>query len=82
MQAWLRSASIRYVKPAAAELRIEFRITDEEVRSALETLRREGRFARTHRVEAIDRAGVVCAVAETDVYLRLPREGQKEMSAF
>lgn len=46
VQAWLRSASIRHLRPAATALTLDFVLTD------------------------------------ADVYLRVPREDQKEVSAF
>ena len=82
VQAWLRSASIRYTKPAKTALVIEFEVGDADVEDAVAALAREGRFGRSHHVVARDAAGVVCAEADTEVYLRLPREGQKEVSAF
>lgn len=82
VQAWLRSASIRYTKPAKSALTIVFEIGEQDVEDALAALRDGGRFARTHHVVATDAAGEVCAEADTEVYLRLPREGQREVSAF
>jgi acyl-coenzyme A thioesterase PaaI-like protein len=82
VQAWLRSASIRYVKPAKTALTIAFEVGEADVEDAVCALRSKGRFARAHRVVATDAAGEVCAEADTEVYLRLPREGQKEVSAF
>ena len=82
VQAWFKSASIRYVKPAASDLTLEFLLPDREVDQARAALDRDGRFARAYRTEAVDRDGEVCAVIDTEVYLRRPREGQKETSAF
>lgn len=82
VQAWLRSASIRYLKPAKTALTIDFAVSEADVADAVAALEREGRFTRSHRVVARDASGVVCAEAETEVYLRLPRAGQREVSAF
>ena len=82
VQVWLRSASIRYVKPAASTLRMEFRLEDRDVAEATERLRREGRFRKSYRTEARDRNDQVCAVIDTEVYLRLPRGEEREVSAF
>ena len=81
-QVWLRSASIRYVNPAKTALTIDVEIAPTDVEDAVVSLRRDGRFSRTCTLVARDAAGVVCAEAETEVYLRLPREGQQEVSAF
>jgi acyl-coenzyme A thioesterase PaaI-like protein len=82
VQAWLRSASIRYVRPAKTALTLHFEIGEADVEDAVAALGREGRFARSYHLVATDTAGLVCAEAETEVYLRLPRAGQKEVSAF
>ena len=82
VQAWVRSATVRYLKPAATALTLEFALTDGDVAQAVEALDREGRYARHHLVEARDTAGVLCATAETEVYLKLPRDDQKGVSAF
>jgi acyl-coenzyme A thioesterase PaaI-like protein len=82
VQTWLKSARVRYLKPAATALTLEFALTDEDVERAAGELEREGRFTRTHSVEVVDTHGRTCAVVETEVYLRLPRADQKEGSAF
>jgi acyl-coenzyme A thioesterase PaaI-like protein len=82
VQTWLKSARIRYFKPAATALTLEFALTDEDVERAAGELEREGRFTRTHAVDAVDTNGQTCATIETEVYLRLPRADQKEGSAF
>lgn len=82
VQAWLRQAAIRYTKPATSALTLEFAVTDADVADADAALETEGRFARTHRVVAIDASGAPCAEIDTELYLRLPRAGQKGISAF
>lgn len=82
VQAWLRGASIRYVRPAKSALTLVFEIGEQDVEDALAALRAGGRFTRSHHVIATDAAGEICAEADTEVYLRLPREGQMEVSAF
>jgi len=82
VQAWLKSATIRYLKPAASTLTLEFRLSEDQVAEAAAALEEEGRFARAYSVDAVDRSGNICASAETEVYIRRPRAGQKELSAF
>jgi len=82
VQVWLRSATIRYLRPATTELRMEFRLEAEEIRTAIETLHREGRFSKSYTTEAVDRQGNVCAVVDTEVFLRVPARDQKAVSAF
>lgn len=82
VRTWLRSATIRYLKPSRTTLTLEFALSDEDVEQAIAALAREGRYARTHTTRAVDALGTVCAEIETEVYLRIPREDQKETSAF
>jgi len=82
VQAWLRRARVHYKKAAATALTLEFRLTPEQVDEAAAALAVKGRFARFYATDAIDRAGDVCCTIETEIYLRLPRPGQHEVSAF
>ena len=82
IQAWLKRASIAYLKPAATALTLDFSLSNEDVEAAVSALEAGGRFERSFHIRAVDRNGVVCAEVETLVHLRLPREGQREVSAF
>jgi acyl-coenzyme A thioesterase PaaI-like protein len=82
VQVWLQRASIEYHRPAATTLTLEFRLSQEEVDEAVAALEADGRFRKEHVIEARDREGQLCATAKTEVYLRLPRASQKEVSAF
>ena len=57
-------------------------LSDEDVEQAIADLEAGGRHARLHTTRAIDELGTVCAEIDTEVYLRIPREDQKETSAF
>ena len=82
VQAWLRSAQIEYRRPAASALTFEFELSEEDIEEAQAGLDREGRFVKTFRAEAIDRDGKLCAVVHTEVYLRRPREQQRDTTGF
>jgi len=82
VQAWLRSATIRYLKPATTALTLRFALTEEDLREALAALERQGRFTKEHRIEIMNKKGEICAIVETEVYLRTPRTGQREVSGF
>jgi len=82
VQAWLRGAKVRYLKPAATETTYEFRIDDEVVEEAVDALERHGRWKRWFVTDAVDRAGAVCAVLETEVYLRRAGGERRETSGF
>ena len=79
---WLKSAQVRYRRPAATALILEFSITEDEIAAAEAALDRDGRYEPLHRVEARDRNGELCAIVETQVHLRLTREVDQQGSAF
>lgn len=78
---WLKSASIRYLKPAASDLTLEFALTDRDLAEARDALASEGRFARRFAVEAIDAGGEPCALVETEVYVGMPGTGERSGAA-
>jgi hypothetical protein len=57
-------------------------LSEDDVEEAQAALDRDGRFAKTFRTEAIDRDGQVCSVIHAEVYLRRPREEQRDTSGF
>jgi hypothetical protein len=82
VQVWLRRARVHYKKPAATALTLDFHIDAGDVAEAEHALAGAGRFARYYATDAVDRAGDVCCTVDTEVYLRVPREGQREGSRF
>jgi acyl-coenzyme A thioesterase PaaI-like protein len=81
-QVWLKSARVDYVKPAGSALSLDFSVPDEDAVLARETLLAGERFRKTYRTLATDRSGATCAVIETEVFIRLPRDAQHEVSGF
>ena len=67
---WLKSAEIQYLKPADSTLRLNFKITQENIELAEKTLNEKGKFEIWHTVKALNKEGVVCAKARMQVYLR------------
>jgi hypothetical protein len=67
---WLKSAEIQYLKPADSSLKLHFKITEDDIKLAEETLNKKGKFEIWHTVEAINKKGIVCARAKMQVYLR------------
>lgn len=82
LQVWLKGGRIRYRKPAATALTIDFHLADEDVEAAARGLERDGRVIRVHEARALDREGDACAIMESEVYMRHLREGQREVSGF
>jgi len=82
VQAWLKSASIQYKRPAWSSLVYEYRISEEDVEGMAAEMEESGRTVREHVLDAVDEAGDVCATVTSVTYLRRVREGQKEASGY
>lgn len=82
VQAWLKGASIEYLKPAASALTLDFAVPDEDLDAARRALAADGRFRHRYTTRAIDRQRDVCAIVDTEIYLRKPRPPQQDVSGF
>lgn len=70
LEIWLKSANIKYKRPATTHLTLEFRISAEDIKTAEKELNKNGKHEKWHKVLAINKKGIVCAEAEMLVYLR------------
>ena len=70
LEIWLKSANIKYKRPATTHLFLEFKISEDDIQTAEGKLNSKGKYEKWHKVEAINKNGIVCAEAEMLVYLR------------
>ena len=70
LEIWLKSANIKYKRPATTHLFLEFKISEDDIQTAESELDSNGKHEKWHKVEAINKNGIVCAEAEMLVYLR------------
>ena len=70
LEIWLKSANIKYKRPATSDLYINFKISNENIIEAENILNKVGKFEKWHKVEAVNDKGIVCAEAEMLIYLR------------
>ena len=70
LEVWLKSAEIKYRRPATTDLKLLFKLTNEDIKNAIEGLKKNGKYEVWHSVEAIDKHGTVCAESKVLVYLR------------
>ena len=70
LEIWMKSANIKYKRPATTHLFLEFKITEEDIQLAERELNEKGKFEKWHTVKANNKKGIVCAEAEMLVYLR------------
>lgn len=82
LQTWLMATHARFTRPAATDLLFEFRLTEDDLEQAQQSLQERGKAVRTHQVQAVDQDGQVCAELELVSYLRLLRQGEREVAGF
>lgn len=70
-EAWLKSAEIRYLKPAHSNLDIEFVIEKHEVELLRQQLQASGKAEMTHQSEILNKQKEVVALVKSTVSLRL-----------
>ena len=70
LEIWLKSANIKYKRPANTDLHLTLYVSTEDIIEAENALNKVGKFEKWHSVQAINTKGVVCAEAEMLVYLR------------
>ena len=70
LEIWMKSANMKYKRPATTHLFLEFKIKKEDIELAEKELNEKGKHEKWHKVEAINKKGTVCAEAEMLVYLR------------
>lgn len=68
---WLKSAGIRFLKPAINSLHYRILISDEMVAEAETELKTKGVFVKTYLIEVYDTNGVLCALAKNEIHIRL-----------
>ena len=82
VQAWIKSARVRFQKPARSALLYGYKISDEDVAVMEAGLAERGTAVREHLLEARDEEGDVCASVHIETYLRRLPDGEKEASGF
>lgn len=70
MEVWLKSAEIKYKRPATSDLHLYFKLEEKDIQEAIKGLQKDGKYEVWHNVDAIDKNGTVCAEAKVLVYLR------------
>lgn len=73
-EVWDKAASIRFRRPGRTALHATFRVTDDEVARIRTLLEERSSVDREYRVELVDDEGVIHAVVEKVVHVRVPEE--------
>lgn len=69
VRVWLKSAEIKYKKPAIGKIYIDFKLTQEDVEQAKKDLAEFGKHNKTHQVELKNKKNEVCAVVDLVTYV-------------
>ncbi|MBL6874473.1 MAG: hypothetical protein ISR02_03220 [Flavobacteriales bacterium] len=69
---WTKSAEIQYLSPAKSSLKLNFKITDDNIKEIELGLKKYGKCEIINEVVAVDNKNNACAEAKTNVYLRDP----------
>lgn len=67
---WLKSAQIKYIKPARTDLFYSIRINDDMIAEMENALTNEGKFIKEYSIEVYDKTGELCVTALNEVYIR------------
>jgi len=69
---WVKSAEIKYIIPANSTLRLNFKISNMQIKEVEDALLLNGKHEITNEVSAINNENMVCAQAAIQIYLRDP----------
>jgi hypothetical protein len=79
---WLKSATIRYLKPGRSSLYFSIHLTEQDVAEAEEALKTVGKFVKSYPVEIKNKEGEICALVDNEVYIRNLHSGEKNIVAY
>ena len=72
VKVWLKSAEIKYKRPAIGNIYLEFKLSEEDILVAKADLDTKGKHNQTHEVLLKNSKGEVCAVVHSVTYVGLP----------
>ena len=82
VRVWLKSASIRYLKPGRSDLYFTAIVTDDMLNEAIETLNTVGKFVKAYPMEILNNKGELCATVLNEVYIRNLHSGEQPRIAY
>jgi hypothetical protein len=74
MEVWVKSAEIKYLKPAKTDLSINFKIEDSDIQNAIDHLKQNYKYEVYHNITAYDKTGEAYAEARIQIYIRNSNE--------
>ena len=70
MEVWIKKAEIRYRIAATSNLEIDFNLKDSDIESALQELKKEGKYEVWHDINVLNEAKEICSEARVLVHIR------------
>jgi hypothetical protein len=70
MEVWIKKVEIRYRIAATSDLKIKFSLTDSDINSAIQGLKKDSKYEIWHDVVAINEAQEICTEARVLVHIR------------
>ena len=67
---WLKSASIKFLKPGRCDLYYSIRITDKMIQELETELNSNGVFVKSYAIEIYSKTGELHAVAKNEIYIK------------
>lgn len=71
VQVWLKSAKIKYIKPATKDIYIDFELKQEEIEAAKKDIAEKGKHNKEHIVELKNKQGELYAIVNINTYVGL-----------
>lgn len=82
IRVWLKSASIRYLKPGRTDLHFRISLTSQDILEAETALATVGKFVRAFPLEILNSKGELCASVINEVYVRNLYAGEERTVAY
>jgi len=70
VEVWIKKVEIRYRIAATSDLKIKFSLTDSDINSAIQGLKKDSKYEIWHDVVAINEAQEICTEARVLVHIR------------
>lgn len=77
-EAWVKRLEIDYIRPANADVFLQFILTQEELTTAKENVEKNGKFDKWHAINIVDKEGRICCKVKIHVYLRKTKPQKHE----
>ncbi len=67
---WLKSASIKFLKPGRCDLYYSIRITEEMIKEVEMEINANGVFVKSYTIEIYSKTGELHAIAKNEIYIK------------